>query len=66
MVFVGGSRSLLGMIVGPALLILFPEIFRFVGGAGWDIPNIQGALYGLLLVVVMLFRPQGLVGRRDG
>jgi branched-chain amino acid transport system permease protein len=66
MVFVGGSRSLLGMIVGPALLILFPEIFRFVGGAGWDIPNIQGALYGLLLVVVMLFRPQGLAGRRAG
>ena len=64
MVFVGGSRSLLGAIVGPAVLILFPELFRFAGGTGWDIANIQGALYGLLLVLVMLFRPQGLAGRR--
>jgi branched-chain amino acid transport system permease protein len=66
MVFVGGSCSLWGAIVGPAILVLFPEIFRFVGGAGWDIANIQEALYGLLLVVLMLYRPQGLVGRRGG
>jgi branched-chain amino acid transport system permease protein len=66
MVFVGGSRSLLGAIVGPAILVLFPELFRFIGGTGWDIPNIQEGLYGLLLVLVMLFRPQGLAGRRAG
>jgi branched-chain amino acid transport system permease protein len=66
MVFVGGSRSLWGAILGPALLILFPEAFRFVGGENWDIANIQAALYGLLMVLVMLFRPQGLTGRRGG
>jgi branched-chain amino acid transport system permease protein len=66
MVFVGGSCSLLGAIAGPAILVLFPEIFRFVGNTTWDIANIQEALYGLLLVLVMLFRPQGIAGGRAG
>lgn len=66
MVFVGGSGSLLGAIAGPAILVLFPELFRFVGSSNWDIANIQEALYGLLLVLVMLFRPQGIAGGRAG
>jgi branched-chain amino acid transport system permease protein len=66
MVFVGGSGSLLGALAGPAILVLFPELFRFFGGTTWDIANIQEALYGLLLVLVMLFRPQGIAGRRAG
>jgi len=66
MLFVGGSCSIAGAIAGPAILVLFPELFRFVGGEGLDIPNIQEALYGLLLILVMIFRPQGLAGRRAG
>jgi branched-chain amino acid transport system permease protein len=66
MLFVGGNCSLLGALVGPAVLMLFPEIFRFVGGQGWDIAHIQEAMYGLLLVLLMMFRPQGLVGQRVG
>jgi ABC-type branched-subunit amino acid transport system permease subunit len=64
MVFVGGSGTLLGALAGPAILVLFPEIFRFFGSTTWDIANIQEALYGLLLVLLMLFRPQGIAGRR--
>ena len=66
MLFVGGTRSLWGSIVGPAVLTLFPELFRFVGGQSWDIAHIQEAMYGLLLILLMLFRPQGLVGQRVG
>ena len=64
MVFVGGSQSIRGMIVGPAVLLLFPELFRFLGVSGAVIGHIQQALYGLLLIVLMLYRPQGLAGRR--
>jgi len=66
MVYVGGSCSILGALVGPAILILFPELFRFVGDIGMDVANIQEALYGLLLVLLMLYRPQGLVGQSGG
>jgi branched-chain amino acid transport system permease protein len=64
MVFVGGTRTIAGAVLGPLILVLFPEAFRFVGGQGWDIANIQQMLYGLLLVLLMLFRPQGLAGKR--
>ena len=64
MVFVGGSRSIAGAFIGPAILLLFPEIFRFIGETGLNIAYVQEALYGLLLVLLMLFRPEGLIGRR--
>jgi len=35
------------------------ELFPFRGGEGLDIPNIQEALYGLLLVLLMIFRRRG-------
>lgn len=68
MAFVGGTRSLWGAIVGPSILILFPEIFRFVGPMAFDLAKVQQGLYGLLIILVMLFRPQGLVSprQRDG
>jgi branched-chain amino acid transport system permease protein len=61
MAFVGGTRSLWGALVGPAIIVLFPEIFRFLGFSGVDIGKTQQALYGLLLVLLMLFRPQGIM-----
>lgn len=64
MVFVGGSRSIVGAILGPVILLLFPEIFRFVGDTGLNIAYVQEVLYGLLLVLLMLFRPEGVIGRR--
>jgi branched-chain amino acid transport system permease protein len=65
MAFVGGTRSLWGAVAGPAILVLFPEIFRFVGPVGVDLAKVQQGLYGLLLVLLMLFRPQGLFSTRD-
>lgn len=64
MVYVGGSKSIAGVIVGPALLVLFPEAFRFVDDIGVDRSRLQEALYGLLMVLLMLFRPHGLMGRK--
>jgi branched-chain amino acid transport system permease protein len=63
--FVGGSLSTLGTIVGPAILVLFPEALRFVGLSGPHVANVQQALYGMLLVALMMFRPQGFFGRQS-
>lgn len=65
MAFVGGTRSLWGAVVGPLILVLFPELFRFMGFSGVDIGKTQQALYGLLLVLLMLFRPQGIMRPRE-
>ena len=65
MAFVGGTRSLWGAVAGPAILVLFPEIFRFIGPVGVDLAKVQQGLYGLLLVLLMLFRPLGLIRPRE-
>ena len=64
MAYVGGVRTIAGAIVGPAILVLFPEIFRFIDFIGVDRSQLQEALYGLLMVLLMLYRPQGVMGGR--
>jgi len=63
--FVGGGVGTLGTIVGPAILVLFPEALRFIGLSGPHVANVQQALYGLLLVLLMMFRPQGFFGHHS-
>ena len=54
-VIIGGLGTIRGMVCGAALLILFPEVFRFLNE--W-----RFVIYGLLLVLMMQFRPQGILG----
>lgn len=54
-VILGGLGSIPGMIVGSALLIAFPEVLRFLA-------DYRFVVYGLLLIFMMRFRPQGLLG----
>jgi branched-chain amino acid transport system permease protein len=66
MVVVGGARTLGGAIVGPALITGLPLLLTFV-----DIPSSYAAparqlLYGVLLIVFMFVRPQGIVGESRG
>ena len=54
MVIVGGVGNLLGVMVGAAIIVALPEIFR-------DLQLYRLLVFGLLLMVLMIFRPQGLV-----
>ena len=58
MVTLGGLGSISGAIVTAAVLTLLPELLR--GFAEWRM-----ILYSLLLIVMMLVRPQGLLGSRE-
>jgi branched-chain amino acid transport system permease protein len=62
MVLVGGSGNLRGPIVGAVILLAIPEILRFVNVPGAIAPNVRMILYGMLIVIMMHFRPQGLAG----
>jgi branched-chain amino acid transport system permease protein len=53
MVILGGTGSLTGVTLGAGLLVAVPEIFR-------EFRIYRMLLFGLLLMVVMVFRPQGL------
>lgn len=63
MVIVGGAGSLWGPVVGAFVLVSLPEALRFVGLPVSVAANVRQILYGSLLVIMMMFRPRGLVGR---
>lgn len=54
-VIVGGMGTLRGMFLGAILIISFPEVARWL-------MEYRFVVYGLLLILMMRFRPQGLLG----
>lgn len=59
MVVLGGMGSIKGSIVGATLLTLLPELLR-------SISDYRMIVYGLIMVLVMLLRPQGIFGATVG
>ena len=56
-VIVGGMGSIPGVVVGAIFLIGLPELFR-------EFSDYRLLLYGIALIVVMRFRPEGLLPSR--
>ena len=55
-VILGGMGKIPGVIAGAAFFAIFPEVFRDVPFVG----NMRMLFFGLLLIIVMIKRPQGL------
>ncbi|MFI0353407.1 ATP-binding cassette domain-containing protein [Actinomadura sp. 9N407] len=66
MVIVGGSANLTGSIVaGVALTMIEPALREGLGVQSTQAALLQVVLYGVLLVLVMIVRPQGLFPERS-
>ncbi|MCI0401423.1 MAG: branched-chain amino acid ABC transporter permease [Gammaproteobacteria bacterium] len=63
MVIIGGAGSRWGPVIGAVVLVTLPEALRFLGLPIGVAANLRQIIYGILLVLMMMFRPQGLVGR---
>ncbi len=63
MVIFGGMGSISGSIAGAVILVVFPELLRFLGMPSSIAAPMRQMIYGLLLVVLMIKRPQGIMGR---
>ena len=63
MVIFGGMGSIPGSIVGAIILVVFPELLRFLGMPSSIAAQTRQMIYGLLLILLMIKRPQGLMGR---
>ena len=64
MVVVGGTGSIVGSILGAAILVGIPELETFLPlpiGAG---AFLQQVLYAILVLLFLVLRPQGILGRR--
>ncbi len=63
MVIIGGLATRIGPLIGAAVLIVFPETLRFIGLPASVSGPLQQILYGLLIIVMIMFRPTGIVGK---
>ncbi len=75
MVILGGLGNIPGVVLGAVLVTLLnldilpriAEILRSAQKAGWPIPaafdptQYQRLLFGLLLILMMIFRPEGIL-----
>lgn len=61
-VILGGLATHRGAILGAVLLTLLPEALRFVGFPNEIAGQMRQVVYGVILVLLMLYRPQGLIG----
>jgi branched-chain amino acid transport system permease protein len=56
-VVIGGMGSIRGVIAGAVILVLVPEYLR-------DFAEFRMLLFGAIMVLVMVFRPQGLISAK--
>ncbi|PSK63255.1 hypothetical protein B0E53_04809 [Micromonospora sp. MH33] len=66
-VILGGAGNIKGAIVGGAVTWYLPEWLRGVGdliGVEFDAAEYRILVFGLVVIVMMIFRPQGLVPNR--
>lgn len=60
---IGGAGNFRGSILGAVTLVLLPEVLRFLHIPDSVAANLRQIFYGLALVVMMRFRPQGMAGK---
>lgn len=58
MVVLGGMGSITGSILAASILTFLPELLR-------DFSQYRMLIYAILLIVMMLFKPSGLLGRHE-
>jgi len=63
MVIFGGMASIPGSILGAVILVVLPEALRFLGLPSSIAAQVRQMLYGALLVIFMIWRPKGLLGK---
>jgi branched-chain amino acid transport system permease protein len=57
-VVIGGMGSITGIVLGATILVVLPEVFR-------QFSDYRMIVYALALVVVMILRPQGIMGVQE-
>jgi branched-chain amino acid transport system permease protein len=72
MVILGGMGNMVGVCLAAALLTVLPELLRILSHAGFlpewlrHVAENREIIYSLLLIVLMISRPQGLFNFRAG
>lgn len=61
--FIGGiGRRVWGPVAGAAVVVILPEALRYAGLPNAVAANLRLIVFGLILILLMFYRPQGLLG----
>jgi branched-chain amino acid transport system permease protein len=60
MVILGGTGNFFGSLVGAAILVFLPELLKFIALPATTADLIRNIIYGLILILMLRFRPEGL------
>jgi branched-chain amino acid transport system permease protein len=62
MVVFGGVGTLVGPVAGALFVTIFPSLLNLLGLPSQWMGPLQEIIYGLALIVLMIYRPEGLLG----
>ena len=62
-VLIGGAGRIIGPVTGAFIYILLPELLKFLQMPDGIAANMRMILFGLLLVLIVRFRPKGIFGK---
>ncbi len=62
-VIIGGMRNLWGAAIASAVLIILPEVLRFIGMPSNIAANMRQIIYGLALVIMMFKYSRGFISK---
>ncbi|MCL2017269.1 MAG: branched-chain amino acid ABC transporter permease [Alphaproteobacteria bacterium] len=62
-IIIGGLASSRGSVLGALVLLSLPEVLRFIGLPYEIAAQMQQIIYGAALVLMMVFKPKGFLGK---
>lgn len=62
-VLIGGAGRIIGPVAGAIIYILLPELLKFMQMPDGIAANMRMILFGLLLVLIVRFKPKGIFGK---
>jgi len=62
-VLIGGAGRIIGPVTGAVIYILLPELLKFMQMPDGIAANMRMILFGLLLVLIVRFKPKGIFGK---
>jgi len=66
MIVLGGMGSITGAVLGAVVITILPELLRQLPPVGgFNLADLRLVVYAALLIVIMLTRPQGILGERE-
>jgi branched-chain amino acid transport system permease protein len=70
MIVIGGMGSMTGAVLGAIIVTLLPEVLRLlpavqIGGTTFHFADLRLVIFALILILTMIFRPEGILGTAE-